>query len=202
MGRPRKRQFIETNEKEETLATDPLDLLPAPYIVDVHNGYNDMFSVDSYPMNNSSLLVSHSLDHGFSKPEPPPNIWQLGTGGHILGPPINFAESRPQNSDVTPTTSDALQQGIGSIPSSSDSANSPSSSITPGPCSCLASMYLALSSLQQLPADITAALKTVRGAAGTASSCIWCPRCGSVVLEDLNPPIESFQNTMLLYVYV
>jgi len=59
-------------------------------------------------------------------------------------------------------------------------------------------MYLALASLQQFPTDIASALKVVRGAAATAANSIWCPQCGSIVLETPNPPIEAFQNTMLL----
>ncbi len=59
-------------------------------------------------------------------------------------------------------------------------------------------MYLALASLQQLPSDIASVLKTVRDAALTARESIWCPQCGAVVLDNPNPPIEAFQNTMLL----
>lgn len=59
-------------------------------------------------------------------------------------------------------------------------------------------MYLALASLQQLPSDSVSALRAVRGAAHVAANCIWCPQCGSVAVDNPNPPIESFQNTMLL----
>lgn len=59
-------------------------------------------------------------------------------------------------------------------------------------------MYLSLASLQQLPTDSVAALKTVRGAAQVAANSIWCSQCGSVAVENPNPPIETFQNTMLL----
>jgi hypothetical protein len=59
-------------------------------------------------------------------------------------------------------------------------------------------MYLALASLQQFPTDIVAALATVRGAAATAANSLWCPKCGSVLMDTPTPPIESFQNMMLL----
>lgn len=59
-------------------------------------------------------------------------------------------------------------------------------------------MYLSLASLQQLPTDSVTALKTVRGAAQVAATSIWCSKCGSVAIDNPNPPIESFQNTMLL----
>lgn len=59
-------------------------------------------------------------------------------------------------------------------------------------------MYLALASLQTFPSDIKSALYTVRSAAKTAQRSIWCPQCGAVMLTENQPPIESFQNTMLL----
>lgn len=42
------------------------------------------------------------------------------------------------------------------------------------------------------------ALRTVRGGAATASECIWCPQCGAIAVDEATPPIELFQNTMLL----
>lgn len=62
----------------------------------------------------------------------------------------------------------------------------------------ISSDSLSLAALQQFPSDIATALKTVRGGAATASDCVLCPQCGSVALNDLTPPIELFQNTMLL----
>ena len=59
-------------------------------------------------------------------------------------------------------------------------------------------MYLSLASLQQLPSESVTALKTVRGAAQVAANSIWCAQCGSVAVDNPNPPIEAFQNTMLL----
>jgi hypothetical protein len=59
-------------------------------------------------------------------------------------------------------------------------------------------MYLALASLQNFPTDIVLALKTVRLAADAAATAIWCPGCGAVLLERDTPPIEAFQNIMLL----
>ena len=57
---------------------------------------------------------------------------------------------------------------------------------------------LSLAALQQFPSDIVTALRIVRGGAATASDCIWCPQCGSFGLDNPTPPIEMFQNTMLL----
>jgi hypothetical protein len=59
-------------------------------------------------------------------------------------------------------------------------------------------MYLSLASLQQFPSDVVTALKTVRGACATAAATIWCQQCGTVLLEKPSPPIDAFQNVMLL----
>lgn len=69
----------------------------------------------------------------------------------------------------------------------------------PGPaCSCLAAIYLAMSSLQEFPTDVESALATVRTAANTAQAAIRCTKCGHFAPVLVAPPIEVFQNTMLL----
>lgn len=62
----------------------------------------------------------------------------------------------------------------------------------------LTTVYLSLASLQQFPSESVPALRAVRGAAHVAASSIWCPQCGAVAVDNPNPPIETFQNTMLL----
>jgi hypothetical protein len=203
MGRPRKRQFIESTEPVGTLDVDPLDLGPVPYIVGDFDAYNNTATAEPYFISGLSQPpeLSDPLTQGVDpKIETERNMWHFGGGDLFGGPPINFGDPGFGNQDNSaPPIESAPQLSTGSNPSVSDSANSPPQ-ITAGPCSCLASMYLSLSSLQQFPSDIVSALKTVRGAAATAAASIWCPRCGAVGLEDPNPPIEAFQNTMLLYV--
>jgi hypothetical protein len=65
-------------------------------------------------------------------------------------------------------------------------------------CSCLATMYLAMSSLQELPTKVGAALIAVRAAASTAQAVLRCEKCGHGSATSGKPAIEAFQNTMLL----
>lgn len=68
-------------------------------------------------------------------------------------------------------------------------------------CSCTASLYLALHSLQNLPKSVCAAINAARSACRTAYDTIACPVCSNppVQLGSLcNPPIQSLQNMMML----
>lgn len=67
-----------------------------------------------------------------------------------------------------------------------------------GQCSCLASMYLSMSALQELPNAVAPALNIVRNAASVARNTIHCPVCGVIVVTEPNPPAVGFQNTMLI----
>jgi len=95
----------------------------------------------------------------------------------------------------------ATAPSVEDIPALSNPSTDRASSLSPpasNQCSCLASMYLALASLQQLPTNITSALSITRKATLAASEVIWCPTCGSILTRTISPPIESFQNLMLL----
>jgi hypothetical protein len=65
-------------------------------------------------------------------------------------------------------------------------------------CSCLATMYLAMSSLQELPVEVGAALIAVRATASTAQAVLRCEKCGHGSATSGTPAIAAFQNTMLL----
>jgi hypothetical protein len=127
-------------------------------------------------------------------------IWRFGDPRLMGTNPINFENfgfDEGDQPDQAPEVPMLLAGAADS--SSSESGNSPPQISAPVvPCSCLASMYLALASLQQLPTDIVSALRTVRTAAATAATTIWCPQCGSIVVEHRKPAIDGFQNTMLL----
>jgi hypothetical protein len=71
---------------------------------------------------------------------------------------------------------------------------------TAPPCSCLATMYLALSSLQELPSEVGVALKVVRAAVSTAEAVLRCEQCGRCggTATAINSSTEAYQNTMLL----
>ncbi|KAH8599030.1 hypothetical protein B0O99DRAFT_505423 [Bisporella sp. PMI_857] len=188
MGRPRKRQFIETTIKATQQDTQAA---PQPFYVD---GI-DVFNASSTFTNYTTILPNDSLAYP-AKTADGPAPWYFGDGQMLNGPPINFdAMGFRFGDDNVPPLDQDLQL---SSASNTDSEGSPPQSTSPPPCSCLASMYLALAALQQFPNDVVAALKTIRGAAATASQCLWCPQCGAVLLDNTTPPIESFQNTMLL----
>ncbi|RDW75055.1 hypothetical protein BP6252_06197 [Coleophoma cylindrospora] len=196
MGRPRKRKL------NEARADPGLEMDSVPVFSDSVGGY-DNTGAYSEPYFATNMAV---LPQGL-----PPNtksdegraIWSFGEMKIPTGPPIQFGQvdfgdndiehlASPDNiipADATPALSAESSTGT------TDSDNSFSQNV---PCSCLASMYLALASLQQLPPDIKTALYTVRSACSTAQRSIWCLQCGSVMLSDKTPPIESFQNTMLL----
>ncbi|KAH6678353.1 hypothetical protein B0J14DRAFT_615113 [Halenospora varia] len=202
MGRPRKRQFIETVEDDPM--PDPtiesLDMGPLPFSVEDFDLYNNTTVAEPYYTNSSARgLPTQTTQQGpvTVGGEGAP-IWHFGDREVMGSNPIDFGDLSSTNDtnlglDAVPGLSSA------SNTSASESGNSPpQNTLPPPPCSCLASMYLALSSLQQFPTDIVQALRTVRGASRTASETIWCPQCGAILLDNPRPPIDSFQNTMLL----
>jgi len=192
MGRPRKRQFVEVAETEKSI---PLEDAAAPYPVTNLQAYNDSGNLD--PVFMDSLIqaaepyihgnVESAINADWNNMRDVRSRWQFGNFEKTLvGPPIDFNNNNMDNNRLLHSGLDRSASEVGSSPAPS------------GPCSCLASMYLALSSLQTLPVDSVDALRVVRGAAQTAAMTIWCPQCGSVVVDTPDPPMESFQNTMLL----
>lgn len=65
-------------------------------------------------------------------------------------------------------------------------------------CPCLASLYLALSSISPLPNDIVTAMQAARGACRTAHDTIQCAICSPPLSKAMEAPITTFQNTMIL----
>ncbi|CAK7262780.1 hypothetical protein SEPCBS119000_000159 [Sporothrix epigloea] len=67
-------------------------------------------------------------------------------------------------------------------------------------CSCEARLYLALDSLQHLPAELGPALAVARAAANTAHDAILCRSCSPPETVDLRkrPPPQSFQVLAIL----
>ena len=198
MGRPRKRQFIETTKDDSVLnpTVEPFEPGQLPWAMN-DNGYpSDTDIAQPFYINAES---GFELPSEAAKQASGPTLTADKGDGYgdlwHLGDRMNFGnidfDSSPDGTIDPPALSS------GSNPSTSDDGGSPSQKSL-APCSCLASMYLALASLQQLPTDIVLALKTVREAGMTASATVWCPQCGSILIEKPKPPIEAFQNTMLL----
>jgi len=116
------------------------------------------------------------------------------------------SSSSPSNSDrvpsLSPPSSTPYSSAEHTSPESS-STSSPSSttaaSAIPQSCSCLASLYLALESLKDLPPKVPQAMRITRAASRVAHDCVLCPVCG-----DLNspattrPPLAMIQSMMML----
>lgn len=194
MGRPRKRQFVESAREEAIDQNSNITNHEGPPFVDTFGLYNDTVTQQSFS----------SGEAAFSTLAEPPklpdqSIYQFQFGDrHLAGPPIDFG-------DLNLGVLASLDPSLDLLPSLSTESNTSASESEHSPpqvpltqCSCLASMYLALSSLQQFPTDVVSALKTVRSAAGTAAGSIWCSNCGAVLGEHGTPSIEVFQNIMLL----
>ncbi|KAK0392634.1 hypothetical protein NLU13_2129 [Sarocladium strictum] len=103
-------------------------------------------------------------------------------------------DSQPTDTLTSTTTPSSDAQG----------SSTTSTYLRPNPnisCGCLSSLYLTLDCLGNLPADIPAAIRTVRNASRVAHSTIRCEFCSSSALVDdaTRPvPIQTFQNLMLL----
>jgi hypothetical protein len=201
MGRPRKRQFIESTTGDVVPdRVDPLGLGSVPFGDGEFDSYMDGMLAEPYFTNTLSTLT---LPPETTMPGPVPaaengyGIWSLGHRDIMGVPPINFGNIDFGTVDHTPPLEPAPQLSTDSNTSVS-SESSPPQSTGGSSCSCLASMYLSLASLQEFPSDIVKALRTVRSACATAAATIWCQKCGTVLLDNPTPSIESFQNVMLL----
>ncbi|PQE06471.1 C6 finger domain-containing protein [Rutstroemia sp. NJR-2017a WRK4] len=209
MGRPRKRQFIESARDEPTTAqTQHNESFPDSYavpLIDGFSGYNDSHIVEPYftdmdpllllPMEEQNLEVSN----GFGLPTMTDGqlSWRFGSRDSTTTHPIDFSDI-DVNIGVGGMVSLDREPQLSTSPDPSSTNSNELSENSTGSCSCLASMYLSLAALQQFPSDITKALQVVRAAAATAGESIWCPVCGAVTLTSGTPPIDAFQNTMLL----
>ncbi|KAL7789440.1 hypothetical protein V8C37DRAFT_386516 [Trichoderma ceciliae] len=70
---------------------------------------------------------------------------------------------------------------------------------TPVSCSCLASLYLALGSLNRLPSDVISAMRVARDATKIAHETLNCTQCYQDLYDISKPaPISRFQSTMCL----
>lgn len=188
MGRPRKRQFVEMSTENANLSSRAPDPTGASavnaqpyYIQQIINSQMQLLPDATEQRSLPTLAASDNL----------------GTAAWDFGDASGYGRINFDDANIDPVLSQApLIVPPGSNSSSSDAGNSPE--VPLGPCSCLASMYLALASLQQLLPDLVVALKTVRQAARTAATTIWCAQCGFALVDTPKPSIESFQNMMLL----
>lgn len=96
MGRPRKRQFIETVREEQ--ASNPnqnIDLDSLPFIADELDSYNEAAVAEPYYTNGQSAfgLPPETTQQGrTSKPNDGGSIWHFGDRDMMAGPSINFGD--------------------------------------------------------------------------------------------------------------
>jgi len=187
MGRPRKRQFAEVDPTAPEPNFQDSSLLPFltdDFMYDDINVLEPYFATVEAP---SAEKTSLPTPLPSSRTEDGRVVYHFGDKDIFDGlDNMNFGATAPSVENI-PALSNP----------STDSTSSPSPPAS-DQCSCLASMYLALASLQQLPTNITSALSVTRKATLAASEAIWCPTCGSIATRMTSPPIESFQNLMLL----
>ncbi|KAM3071229.1 hypothetical protein ACMFMG_008819 [Clarireedia jacksonii] len=208
MGRPRKRQFIEPTRDEPTIAqTQQNENFPDLYAVpftDNLSGYTDNHVIEPYftdldPLQLGIEPQNVEISNGSWLPTTNDDqlSWHFGNRDSTTRHPIDFSDIDIRGGTSTTISLDQEPQ----LSTSSDPSSTGSSGLlenSTNSCSCLASMYLSLAALQQFPSDITKALQVVRAAARTAGKSIWCPACGAITITCATPPIEAFQNTMLL----
>lgn len=179
MGRPRKRRHVETLEVDvaPSRQDQEFDDLVPPFSTGDELSYDDMPLINTY-------FEKHQMEPDLSISE---EALSRDTSN-----PVQEELRRPDSFSNLDSTALLLN-----APSLSVSGKGPNSQ-NAGPCACLASMYLSLASLQEFPAEIKSALVTVRSAAVTAEKVLHCPQCMAILTIEPTPPIETFQNMMLL----
>lgn len=199
MGRPRKRQAND-EIKEGSLEFQSIvpDFDPLPH-------FDDSFQVDPFLDTSAFQFSNNPIDYPAMSSEQAPAMglctFDDGRGVFHFGVdelnvPIDFGvdDSIPDSTEpIIPTVQEPVKHTSGVFV-----GDHPAPSAPGPPCSCLAAMYLAMSSLQEFPNEVETALATVRAAASTAQSSIRCSKCGHCAATSETPPIEAFQNIMLL----
>jgi hypothetical protein len=171
----------------------PSDLEPLPFL-------NDSFPIDPY-LEQSSLLFESgqpTTTRNYGRHEEVDMMhgnnlapWTFDVGGFNM--PMGFGAGGP--SFPQPSIPD---DPIPIVPYSIAEQGNTQLQATAPPCSCLATMYLALSSLQEFPSDVGAALGAIRSALNTAQAVLRCEQCCGCGGAPGTSSTEAFQNTMLL----
>lgn len=183
MGRPKKRRLHETWIDDSAKALDS-----APLALDPLLCLDENFLVDPYLENSGQPFVN---GQDLAAPD-------FGTYGAVSSVAGNA--SALWNFDT-----EDFDMPMGSGPSFLHTAM-PDPILPPEvglgtttlACSCLATMYLAISSLRDLPCQVGAALAIVRAATNTAQAVLRCEQCGKSTGSPSKPVFAAFQNTMLL----
>jgi hypothetical protein len=182
-----------TKESAMDLNECPSDLEPLPFL-------NDSFPINPY-LEHSSLLfeggqstttgnygMHEEIDTMHGNDLAP---WTFDAG--VFNMPMDFGAGGPS----CPQTG-MPDDPIPIVPYNIARQGNTQLQATAPPCSCLATMYLALSSLQEFPSDVGAALGAIRSALNTAQSVLRCELCCRCAGISGKSSTEALQNTMLL----
>ncbi|OIW34811.1 hypothetical protein CONLIGDRAFT_626864 [Coniochaeta ligniaria NRRL 30616] len=229
MGRPRKpKQQQETVQVEVVPESREPVIMPASdssMDLDLDMAFFDMNDISFLDLMGSEYSLGLHSTPSETMPPPPkqpvrqtrsPGVWQMMSAEH-LAHDINFdndAEPQPLSQEVSlEEAAEIMSAEIPetlSLPALSPPQQSSTSSEHPSPsdhqpqiCGCLASLYLALDSLQHLPQDACSAINVARTASKTAHNAITCPICSTPPLDPTDPtthgaPMQSLQNMMML----
>lgn len=194
MGRPRKRRGNNQTERKNS-STDHNSCLP---ILEPRSYVDVILPIDPYlegtGLPSETGQSAPTLNYGSrggveAAGENYRALWHDGLGN--LNVPIDFGSQGPS----------IPQPGVPEeplVPYNIVQGDNTQLDAAPPPCSCLATMYLALSSLQELPSEVGPALAAIRAASNTAQAVLRCAQCGRCEASQGKPLIEAFQNTMLL----
>lgn len=202
MGRPRKRTRLAEPARERNVQLadsfdDDFACLPdstaMPYMRHVTCGLETppfLSFDDSYltgnvasPMAITGYTTAKQTEGLITATDPGWPVWRFGNHDYLK--PIDFGLPQPEK---------VLDNSLFQLPTPESEVNY----LTTASCSCLASLYLALASVQELSPDISAALRTVRGASVTTLSVLRCPVCGSFDTSHVGLPVRAFQSMMLV----
>ena len=215
MGRPRKRPVVEI---EEPAKIDEPVIVPAnDSSMDIDTSFldPDVSQFSFLDMLGPEFMSAPQPSIQSQKVDPSAAAGHKGIWHFDLGD-IDFNPSPP---GAAPEAPPLTQEELNVLPMpdidlgfwektpslSSQGGTPPDSNYTPsfvpatGSCGCLASLYLALDSLQRLPKQVGPAMSVARNAAKAAHDAIRCPVCSPPFVNQADlVPLSSFQNMMVL----
>lgn len=156
-----------------------LDLL-GPDFVSTQPFHASEWQPKMNPLERDIWSFDINFDNQYPPPPPPPPAEHSDTGAQ-LPPPLSFG---------TPSLS---SQGA-VTPENANTSTTPA----PGSCGCLASLYLALDGLTNLPTEVEPAIRAARSASKAAHESTHCKVCCPPLTETMRISISSFQNMMIL----
>ncbi|TLS25584.1 hypothetical protein PpBr36_07652 [Pyricularia pennisetigena] len=186
----------------EPQASQQIPVDPSLNVVDLNSlGYWEGLSTASGSDSNSTLVMSGpSLEDAFLSGSASQNLQSSNV--QITDPFSTHDTLRIPETGPYPTAADT------SPPAPSDTSHEAAPIVCgshfatdPGPpCGCLAKLYLALDSLQNLPTEVGPAMSCARSAAKTAYGVTECPACSppSLASPTFRPSIQSYQNLLIL----